>query len=65
VTPEDVRNLARETLLRERDFNNAAGLGPAFDRLPEFMAEEPLPPHGEVFDVSQEDLERVFGELSS
>lgn len=35
VTPEEVRNLGPEALLRERDFNHAAGLGPAFDRLPE------------------------------
>jgi len=63
VTPEEVKVLAREALLRERDFNLAAGLGPAFDRLPEFMAVEPLPPHEEVFDVSREDLARVFGEL--
>ena len=30
------------------------------DRLPEWMTREPLPPHDVVFDVSKEDLDRVF-----
>jgi len=52
--------LGRETLKLERAFNQAAGFGPEDDRLPEWMTTEPLSPHNTVFDVSNEDLDRVF-----
>ena len=31
--------------------------------LPEFMSYEPLPPHNQVFDVTDEALDAVYGEL--
>lgn len=52
--------LGRETLKLERAFNQAAGFGPEEDRLPEWMTTEPLPPHNTVFNVTNEDLDRVF-----
>lgn len=58
---EDVLiDLGRQTIQLEREFNLAAGLGPADDRIPEWMTEEPLPPHNAVFDVPNEDLDEVF-----
>jgi aldehyde:ferredoxin oxidoreductase len=57
---EPLQVLGRETLDLERAFNLAAGFGPSDDRLPEWMTTEPLPPHGAVFDVPEEDLDRVF-----
>jgi hypothetical protein len=30
--------------------------------LPRFFAEEPLPPHGEVFDVPEEELDAIWEE---
>ncbi|MCP4517546.1 MAG: aldehyde ferredoxin oxidoreductase, partial [Delftia sp.] len=56
---EALQVLGRETLALERAFNRAAGFGPADDRLPEWMTQEPLPPHNSVFDVPDEDLDRV------
>jgi len=60
---EDVPKLGAEILRIERAFNEAAGLGKADDRVPEFMRYEPLPPHNQVFDVPDKALDSVFGEL--
>lgn len=49
-------------LASERDFNARAGFGPQDDRLPAFFSEQPLAPHGVVFDVADEDLDAVHGE---
>lgn len=61
VAPADLPAQAWESLLRERRFNHAAGLSRADDRVPEFMKTEPLAPLGSVFDVTDEELDRVFG----
>jgi len=45
----------------ERDFNIRAGFSNADDRLPEFFRKEQLPPSNEVFDVPEEELDRVYG----
>ncbi|RMG95286.1 MAG: aldehyde ferredoxin oxidoreductase [Candidatus Dadabacteria bacterium] len=52
--------LGRLVCLTEKAFNRRAGFGPDRDRLPEFFAREPLPPHGYLWDVADEDLDRVF-----
>jgi aldehyde:ferredoxin oxidoreductase len=31
--------------------------------MPEFMRTEPLPPHNQVFDIPDEALDSVYGEL--
>ena len=59
---EQVRQIGREALLKERSFNQAAGIGPGQDRLPEFMRSEALAPNNTVFDVEDRDLDRVFGD---
>ena len=53
--------LGLETLKLELAFNRAAGFTPADDRIPEWMTQEPLPPHNSVFDVSEADLDKVAG----
>lgn len=58
----DIRSIGRDALLIERLFNERAGFGLVQDRLPEFMANETLPPNNTVFDVEDGDLDRVFGE---
>jgi len=55
-----LQDLGRECLRMERAFNAAAGMGPEDDRLPEWMEEEPLPPHNTVFDVPDDELDRIF-----
>ena len=52
--------IGREALRRERAFNAKAGFSKADDRLPDWMTKEPLGPTNEVFDVPNEDLDRVF-----
>jgi len=49
-------------LKNEREFNKRAGFTNKDDRLPEFFYKEPLPPHNSVFDVSDEELDKVYGE---
>lgn len=60
---DDVVAYGAAVLKKERAFNEAAGIGKQGDRVPEFMKMEPLPPHNQVFDVSDEILDTVFGEL--
>jgi aldehyde:ferredoxin oxidoreductase len=58
-----LQELGRETIRLEREFNRRAGFTSRDDRLPEWMKEEPLPPHNAVFDVPDEDLDSIFKEL--
>lgn len=57
---DDVTKLGQRVLKMERDFNRKAGFTTAHDRLPEFMITEKLPPHNQVFDVPEEDLDSVY-----
>ena len=59
----DILALGGSILKKERAFNEAAGIGKAADRVPEFMKLEPLPPHNQVFDVPDSALDSVFAEL--
>ncbi|RLC63423.1 MAG: aldehyde ferredoxin oxidoreductase [Chloroflexi bacterium] len=59
-TAEDIMNIGKEIINKERNFNKAAGLTKADDRLPEFMKYEKLPPHNVVWDVPDETLDAVF-----
>jgi aldehyde:ferredoxin oxidoreductase len=56
--------MARETLQRELAFNQAAGFGPADDRLPDFFKLEPLSPRSLRFDIGDEELQRTLAKLS-
>ena len=62
-TADDILQYGKDVLKVERKFNEAAGIGKEADRIPEFMHTEPLPPHGQVFDVSDEALDSVYGDL--
>jgi aldehyde:ferredoxin oxidoreductase len=55
-----LQKLGRETLRMEREFNKRAGFTSAHDRLPEWMASEPLAPNNSIFDVSEADLDGIF-----
>ena len=58
-----LRELGKETIKMEREFNRRAGFTVKDDRLPEWMTKEPLPPHNTVFDVPEETLDSIFSEL--
>ena len=62
VTVEELRQMAVDTILGEIAFNRKAGLGPETDRLPEWMREQGLPPHNAVFDVPDQELDRIWAE---
>ncbi|MCK4702156.1 aldehyde ferredoxin oxidoreductase, partial [Candidatus Bathyarchaeota archaeon] len=59
-TGDDVARIGKEITEMERAFNKAAGFTKADDRMPEFMKLEKLPPHNEVWNVSDSDLDKVF-----
>ena len=59
-TVEDYMKMGKEMLRKERVFNLNTGIGPAADRLPDWMSTEPLPPTNAVFDVPQKDIDAVF-----
>jgi aldehyde:ferredoxin oxidoreductase len=62
-TAADITRLGAEILRKERAFNEAAGFGKVHDRLPEYMRYEKLPPHDEVWNVPDEALDAVYGDL--
>ncbi|MBE0596379.1 MAG: aldehyde ferredoxin oxidoreductase, partial [Desulfuromonadales bacterium] len=62
LTPDYIMGMGRGVCLQERKFNELAGFGPADDRLPSFFRQELLLKGGSVFDVSDEDLDRVYGD---
>lgn len=62
TTPDQLQREAWETVLLERDFNRRAGFTSARDRLPEFFGKEINPANGQVFDVPEDALQRVYGE---
>ncbi|MDI6895248.1 MAG: aldehyde ferredoxin oxidoreductase C-terminal domain-containing protein [Bacillota bacterium] len=55
----DAAATGAQIVLEERRFNQEAGLTRAHDRPPEFMRYELLPPHNRVYDVPDEELDRV------
>lgn len=60
ITGEDVISLGKEILRVEREFNQQAGFTAQDDRLPEFMLYEKLPPHNEVWSISDQELDEVY-----
>lgn len=65
VTMDDLDRMAVDLIRLEIAFNRAAGLGVGTDRLPEWMRQEPLPPHNAVFDVPDEELDAIWGEAEA
>jgi aldehyde:ferredoxin oxidoreductase len=61
----DVLRIGDEILRTERAFNEAAGIGKAADRMPEFMKYEALPPHNVLWNVTDEALDSVYGRLAT
>ena len=59
-TGDDVTDLGKSILIKEREFNAAAGFTSKDDRLPAFFKTEPIPPHNVTFGVTDEELDSVF-----
>jgi len=62
-TKEDYDQFNRNVLRNELEFNRRAGITQQDYRIPEYMREEPLPPHNVVFDIPDSDLDTVFDTL--
>jgi aldehyde:ferredoxin oxidoreductase len=62
-TTDDYDKFNRNVLRMEIEFNSKAGITKNDYRIPEYMREEPLPPHNVVFDVPDSDLDAVFETL--
>jgi len=60
MTADDFLALGKKVLSMERDFNLRAGFTSKDDRLPDYFKKEPLPPHNVVFDVPDEELDKLF-----
>ena len=60
---QDFDRFNRDVLRTELEFNRRAGITAADYRIPEYMREEPLPPHNAVFDIPDSDLDSVFDTL--
>jgi aldehyde:ferredoxin oxidoreductase len=60
LTADGVTELGKKVLTMERDFNARAGFTAQHDRLPRYFSTEKLPPHNVVFEVKDEDLDKVF-----
>lgn len=58
-TVEDFMKMSKETLLRERKFNEDAGITIAHDRLAEFFYYEENPVTKTVFDVDEEEMKTI------
>ena len=62
-TADDIVEMGKDVLRIERKFNEAAGISKEDDRLPEFMHLESLPPHDVKFEIGEDTLDSVFGEM--
>ena len=60
LNADGVADLGKSILKNERTFNLQAGLTAQHDRLPEFFKKEPLSPHNLTFQVTDQDLDKVF-----
>lgn len=60
ISYPEIRKIGGHILDMEREFNEKAGVSENFQRIPEFMREEPLPPNNTVFDIDQEELEGIW-----
>jgi aldehyde:ferredoxin oxidoreductase len=48
------------TNIKELAFNHSAGWTDVHNLLPEFLRREKLPPHNEVFDIPQDEIDAIF-----
>jgi aldehyde:ferredoxin oxidoreductase len=57
---EELRSFARSIIVKEHQFNLKAGLSPEEDRLPAFMRTEALPPNNLVFEMDEDEFQKVW-----
>ncbi len=60
MTGDDVVALGKKILTMELEFNKRAGFTKEDDRIPRYLRREPVAPHNVVFDIADEELDKVF-----
>jgi len=60
LNKEDILNIGINAIKEELNFNHSAGWTDVHNRLPEFLRREKLPPHNEVFDILQDEIDAIF-----
>ena len=61
--PDDMVKIGSGILKLEFDFNKRAGFSKEDSRPPEFMRYEALPPHNQVYDVPDTELDKIWDEF--
>jgi aldehyde:ferredoxin oxidoreductase len=62
-TVKEYDQFNRNVLRDELEFNKRAGITQNDYRVPEYMREEPLPPHNVVFEITDSEMDSVFDTL--
>jgi len=60
VTFDELEEMGKSIVLKERKFNEKAGFTKYHDRLPNYFRREPLKPHNVVFNIKGEKLDQIF-----
>lgn len=60
VTFDELNEMGKTIVLKERKFNEKAGFTKFHDRLPGYFKREPLKPNNVIFDVKDEELDTIF-----
>jgi len=60
MTGDDVVALGKKILTMELEFNKRAGFTKEDDRIPRYLRREAVAPHNVVFDIPDEELDKVF-----
>lgn len=58
--PDFIASLGKDVIWTEKEFNAKAGLSAAHDKMPEFMLEEPFPPHNAVSDIPKQHYKKFW-----
>ena len=62
---DDIVEIAKQTLKDELKFNEKAEFSKIYERYPDFVRTEPLPPTNSVFDVEDAELESIWEKLDT
>ncbi|UCB44694.1 MAG: iron-containing alcohol dehydrogenase, partial [Spirochaetota bacterium] len=65
LTRSDIFDIGKQTIKDELKFNEGAEFSKVWDRYPDFIRTEALPPTNSVFDVDEEELDQIWDRLDT
>ena len=65
LTYEDVVEIGKQTLKNERKFNEGAEFSKIYERYPDFVQKEALPPRSSSFDLEESELDSIWERLET